>query len=312
MARRVFQLSNTAAMAPQSWSSGSLGKLPPRLRPHVLLEPPDDGLHLLDRQVDIALDAAALLVLFQDLLERLLREIEHHAAVHLDEAAVGVPREARVAAQAGEPLHGHIVQAQVQDRLHHPRHRHRGAGADRHQQRVVAVAQVLTGGALQPLEGVLHLGLQPLGELVALEIVQAEIAGDGEAGRDRNADGGHLGEAGSLAAEHVLHGGGAVGPALAEEIDQRLGVGPAHAGVAMSGVACRSCTRSSGVMVGYLPEKQAWQNPVSLPGRASACRPARDSPASPPRGTAGSPRSSGWPRSAPPASACRCRSGTAR
>ena len=104
--------------------------------------------------------------------------------------------------------------------------------------------------ALQPLQGVLHLGPEALGELVALEIVQAETAGDGEAGRDRDADGGHLGEAGALAAEHVLHGGGAVGAALPEEVDQRLGIGAAHAGVAMSGEACRSCTRSSGIGVG--------------------------------------------------------------
>src|ERR1700732_2669733 len=95
--------------------------------------------------------------------------------------------------------------------------------------------------------------------------MQTEIAGDGESGRNRDADGGHLGQARTLAAEHVLHGGGAVCPALAEGVDERLGVRAAHAGVAISGAACRSRTGSSGVGVGYLPEKQAWQKPVSLP-----------------------------------------------
>ena len=104
---------------------------------------------------------------------------------------------------------------------------------------------------------------------MAFEVVEAETAGDGEAGRDGDADGGHLGEARALAAENLLHGGGAVGAALPEEIDQRLGVGPAHAGVAMSGDACRSCTRSSGIGVGYCPEKQAWQKPVWLPAARS-------------------------------------------
>ena len=79
-------------------------------------------------------------------------------------------------------------------------------------------------------ERVLDLRLEAVGELVALEVAEAEAAGDGEAGRDRDADGGHLGEAGALAAEDVLHGGGAVGAPLAEEVDQGLGVGAAHAG----------------------------------------------------------------------------------
>ncbi len=76
-------------------------------------------------------------------------------------------------------------------------------------------------------------------------------------GRDRDADRRHLGETRALAAEDVLHGGRAVGAALPEEVDQRLGVRAAHAGVAMSGEACRSCTMSSGIGVGYCPEKQA-------------------------------------------------------
>jgi len=92
---------------------------------------------------------------------------------------------------------------------------------------------------------------------VTFEIMEAEVAGDGKTGRYRDADGGHLGEPRPFAAEHVLHGRGAVGPALAEEVDQRLGIRPAHAMVGMSGMSCRSWTSWSGVLVGYLPEKQA-------------------------------------------------------
>jgi hypothetical protein len=134
---------------------------------------------------------------------------------------------------------------------------------------MVPITQVLAGGGLQPLQRVLDLGLEALGKLMALQIVEADVAGDGEAGRDGNSDGGHLGEPGTLAAEHVLHGGGSVSPPLAERIDQRLGVRAAHTRVAISGDACRSRTGSSGVGVGYLPEKQAWQKPVSLPAACS-------------------------------------------
>ena len=127
----------------------------------------------------------------------------------------------------------------------------------------------LPGRGLDPVQRVLDLRLQALGELVAVEVAEAEAAGDGEAGRDGDADGGHLGEAGALAAEHVLHGGGAVGAPLAEEVDEGLGVGAAHAGVATSGEACRSCTRSPGIGVGYWPEKQAWQYSLSSPAARS-------------------------------------------
>ena len=111
-------------------------------------------------------------------------------------------------------------------------------------------------GALMYSE--IYLRLEPLGKLLTFEIVEAEIGGDGEAGRNWNADHRHLGKTGALAAENVFHGSGAIGAALPEGIDQRLRVGTAHAGVGMRGVACRSrICWSSGVGVGYLPEKQA-------------------------------------------------------
>ncbi len=124
---------------------------------------------------------------------------------------------------------------------------------------LLPAAEVASGGGLESLEAGLDLGAEPRRELLGLEVGDAERAGDGEAGRDRNAEVGHLGQAGALAAEHVLHGRGAVGPALAEEVDQRLGVGAAHAQRRDEGAACRSWTMSSGIGVGYWPEKQAWQ-----------------------------------------------------
>src|SRR4051812_37802969 len=104
---------------------------------------------------------------------------------------------------------------------------------------------MLSGPGFQSLECVLYLGLKPLGELLTLEIVKADVAGDGKAGRDGNADHCHLGQAGTLAAENVFHGRSAVGAALPKRIDERLGVRAAHAGVAMSGVAWRSRIGSS-------------------------------------------------------------------
>ena len=112
----------------------------------------------------------------------------------------------------------------------------------------------ITGEGLQEAmagtQVVLDLAPQPGRELTALEIAVADVGGDGEAGRDGNAERGHLGEPGAFAAEHVLHGRGAIGAALAEEVDERLGERPAHAGVATSGEAWRSWASSFGIGVG--------------------------------------------------------------
>ena len=69
-------------------------------------------------------------------------------------------------------------------------------------------------------------------------------------GRHRDADVGHLGESGALAAEEVLHGGGAVGAALAEEVDEGLGHSTGHARLAVRGDACVIWTTASGTAVG--------------------------------------------------------------
>jgi hypothetical protein len=79
----------------------------------VLLEAANDRLHFLDRQIDVALDPATVLVLLEDLLERLLRQIEHHAAVHLHETPIRVPGEPRISALTSQSFHRHVVETEV-------------------------------------------------------------------------------------------------------------------------------------------------------------------------------------------------------
>ena len=52
-------------------------------------------------------------------------------------------------------------------------------------------------------------------------IVGADLGGDGEAGRHRQPETGHLGEARALAAEEIAHVGAAFGLAAAEGVDPR-------------------------------------------------------------------------------------------
>jgi hypothetical protein len=75
-------------------------------------------------------DALVLLGDLQRFLERAVIEAEHDVGIHLDEAAIAVPGEARVAGRGGEALDAGVVEAEVEDRVHHAGHGDAGAGAD--------------------------------------------------------------------------------------------------------------------------------------------------------------------------------------
>ncbi len=87
-------------------------------------------------------------------------EPEHDVAVHGDEAAVAVVREARVAGQCDHALDGDVVEAEVQHGVHHARHRRAGAGADRHEQRPGGIAEAAADNLFDAGEVPLHFGTQ--------------------------------------------------------------------------------------------------------------------------------------------------------
>jgi hypothetical protein len=77
-----------------------------------------------------------------DHLERLvvfigpLLDAEHHVAVHLHEAAITVPREARIAGLLRKSLDRLVVEPEIQNGVHHPRHRVARARAHGDEQRL--------------------------------------------------------------------------------------------------------------------------------------------------------------------------------
>src|SRR5204862_141791 len=166
-----------------------------------------------------AVALAASLGLVELLLERLLAEIEYHVTIHLHETPVGVVRKTLILRAGNQPLDRPVVEAEVENRLHHAGHRHGGPRANRHEQRILRVPKTLLGHPLEMLEVPVDFRAQRRRESAFLDVSDAQSGGDGEAGRDGEAKVGHFSQAGALATQDVAHGSGTVGAAIAEEID---------------------------------------------------------------------------------------------
>jgi hypothetical protein len=81
------------------------------------------------------------------------------------------------------------------------------------------VAELLAARIFESGEVCLDLGFQFRGHPAVPQIRHAGVTRDREARGHRYAEVGHLGEVGALAAEDVLHVPGALGGAVAEEVD---------------------------------------------------------------------------------------------
>ena len=128
------------------------------------------------------------------------RGAEHDLGVAEQGPLVGVGGEAGVAGERGQgPLHP-VVHAQVENGVHHARHRDLGPRPDADQQRGNGRAELLTGAGLQPGQArsdrVVELGAPAVG--------QERAAGGGgqcEPGGHRQSGLGHQGQPGALASE---------------------------------------------------------------------------------------------------------------
>ena len=163
------------------------------------------------------------------ILTRTFLYAHDHVTVHLEEAAVTVVGKALVLAAFGESTNGAVVEAEVEDGVHHAGHRVTGAGADGHEKGVGGVTELPAHGVLEFCDGVVNLTVEG-GRVTAVVIVVvgADLGGDGESGGDGEADLCHLGEVGALAAEEGLHLPVAVGFAVAEEVDVFYSLGGAR------------------------------------------------------------------------------------
>ena len=147
-------------------------------------------------------------------------------------APVGVERKTAVVRELRQALERPRVEPEVEDGVHHARHRELRTRAHRDEQRILDVAEFLAALLLDVMQCLDRLLPHAIGELLARGVVGvASLGRDREPGRYRQPGPRHLGDAGPFAPEQVAH----VLVALFEEVDPFLGGGGPRFGASLSG-----------------------------------------------------------------------------
>jgi hypothetical protein len=125
--------------------------------------------------------------------------------IHLDEAAIAIPGKARIARNLCQSCNGRIVQAEVEDSIHHARHGDTRARPHRHQQRIGRIAKAFPRDRLNMHNTLRHFRPDVVRKALPLRIIKgAHLGRDCKAGRHRQADCGHAIQIGTLAAQQIL------------------------------------------------------------------------------------------------------------
>ena len=143
------------------------------------------------------------------MLKVFLADFHNDVGEHLDETSVRVVNEALergIGVALDHRGHDHVVQAEVQDGVHHAGHGSARAGTDRNEQRVFEIAEFLAVDLFH-FGNVLHdLGHDLVVDLSAVFIIlRASLGGDREALGNRKPDVGHFREVRAFTAEQVAH-----------------------------------------------------------------------------------------------------------
>ena len=177
-------------------------------------------LEIVGGQFGVEVEALVFLGDLQRLLERAMIEFEDDIGIHLDEPAITVPRKPGIARRDCKPFDRRIVEAEIEDGIHHPRHRHPRARTHRDEQRIGRIAKCLARDMLDMGDALGDLRRQFGRECLALVIIAgAHRRGDSEAGRHRQANRGHAIEVGTLAAEQILVEAPAIGNTAAKAVN---------------------------------------------------------------------------------------------
>ena len=174
----------------------------PAIEGFVLLNQPFESLQA---DLGVGLDALFLLQLGQQFLEMFPAQAHHDVGEHGHEAAVGIVGKPLVVRQFRQADPRLLVEAQVEDGIHHPRHGDPRARADGDEERILRVAEVPASPSLDLLECLQRLLPHIRWEVAGLHILNTCLGSDGETGGHGEPRAGHVGQTSPFAAEYDLH-----------------------------------------------------------------------------------------------------------
>ena len=166
----------------------------------------DNLLQLIGAQLVVQFDAGPFFVFGQNALKGIVVYVHHHVGVDLEEPPVGVVSGTSVTHQRGQAINYLVIDAQVQDGVHHSGHRDFGPGAHRQQQRVGAGAETPIHDLFQAGHILLNGCPETSRKLFTVsEIFKTGLGGYDESWGNGQAQAGHLTQAAPFTAKKVTH-----------------------------------------------------------------------------------------------------------
>ena len=126
-------------------------------------------------------------------------------AEHLNETTVGIPGETLIAGLVSKSLNRGVVEADIQNGLHHARHGELSSRTHGDEKRILGIAQTLTHLLLDCAQLRGDLDIEAVRGFAVLQVVAAGIRADRESRGNRQSKLSHLGQVRTLATEKVLH-----------------------------------------------------------------------------------------------------------
>ena len=170
-----------------------------------LFELGDNGFEILCGNFIVEREAEPLFRMRQDFFERLAVDAVHHVAVHLDKTAVAVERETAVGGGFRKRFDGLVVQAEIEDGVHHAGHGDGRAGTDRDKKRIASCAECFSGLFLKRFHRRNNVVPYSIEKCRILAVFEACVRRQNKARRNREPVRHHLGEVGPFAPEERLH-----------------------------------------------------------------------------------------------------------
>ncbi|EJX10029.1 hypothetical protein EVA_01863 [gut metagenome] len=201
-----------------------------RLSEDCFLEENDQLLEVFHFEFVVQLHALFFLHLFDDgfewvnvfLVHRL--HAQYHVTVHLYETAVSIVCETRVVGLLSQTFYYLVVQTEVEDGVHHTRHRSASTRTYRKQEWVFYITELRSHQVFYLVESADHVSLQHFNDFSLTNgiVIVTCICGYRKSGRNGNTDEIHFGQVCTFATQFITHIGAAFSLTGAERINSFL------------------------------------------------------------------------------------------